>query len=96
MAHGAALQSEQGWLWCDGSQGLVLLQLYERCLRFLRKSFTGLLEARRLVAKTRQASYEALASKNRTTHRGKGVRFAINQIAHPTNSLGVWCVEDTM
>ena len=62
MAHGAALQSEQGWLWCDGSQGLVLLQLYERCLRFLRKSFTGLLEARRLVAKTRQASYEALAA----------------------------------
>ena len=87
MAHGAALQSEQGWLWCDGSQGLVLLQLYERCLRFLRKSFTGLLEARRLVAKTRQASYEALAATN--DYRGKGVSFSINQIAHPTNILGV-------
>ena len=42
----------------------------------------------RLVAKTRQASYEALAAKP-NDYRGKGVSFATNRIAHPTNSLGV-------
>ena len=41
----------------------------------------------RLVAETRQASYEALAATN--DYRGKGVSFAVNRIAHPTNTLGV-------
>ena len=84
----------RGWLWCEGLRAAVRMQPYELCLRVLRRYFARLLEAR-LVAKTRQASYEALAAKP-NDYRGKGVSFATNRIAHPTNSLGVWCVEDTM
>ena len=76
----------------DSLRAAVRMQPYELCLRVLQKYFAGLLEARK---DSRQASYEALAAIP-NDYRGKGVSSAVNQIVHPKNSLGVWCVEDTM
>ena len=76
----------RGWLWCDGLRAAVRMQPYELCLRVLGGTLQASWKHARLVAKTRQASYEALAAKP-NDYRGKGVSFAINQIVHPTNSL---------
>ena len=87
MAHAAALQSEQGL------RGVMASGLRCGCSRTncVSACSGGTLQASwrtQTRRKARQASYEALAAKP-NAYRGKGISFSINQMVHPTNSLGV-------